>query len=220
MYCWATRHCQQYKNNGCSTTILLWRIYVAGNNNTCIVFHVWCSIYLCPILTKLGVSRRILVSPQDWVSCKSVRWERRRFMLTDWMDTTKLTGTSCDYASTRNSRQRPCKIYWNFLTFMASCIVDVYLSTTNEMQRYTILFIAVSAVHVSSGFPLIIRSSKNVHAASGTSQTCLVQLRLTHARGRTKTSLTSTRCCMYSLWSSWWWAEKTARNMYSTDNNK
>jgi hypothetical protein len=49
------------------------------------------------------------------------------------------------------------------------------LSITNEMQRYTVFFIVVSALHVSIGFPLIIWSSKTVHAVSGTSQTCLVR---------------------------------------------
>jgi hypothetical protein len=40
---------------------------------------------------------------------------------------------------------------------------------TNKMQRYTIFFIAVNALHVSGGFPPIIRSSKfkTVHTASG-----------------------------------------------------
>jgi hypothetical protein len=45
------------------------------------------------------------------------------------------------------------------LTFIVPCIVNVFLSITNKMQRYIILFIIVSAVHVSSGFPPIIRSS-------------------------------------------------------------
>jgi hypothetical protein len=35
---------------------------------------------------------------------------------------------------------------------MVPCIVNVFLSTTNEMQRYTIFFIVVSALHVSGGF--------------------------------------------------------------------
>jgi hypothetical protein len=30
---------------------------------------------------------------------------------------------------------------------------SIPFSITNEMQRYTIIFIAVSAVHVSGGFP-------------------------------------------------------------------
>jgi cytochrome P450 family 4 len=42
----------------------------------------------------------------------------------------------------------------------------ILLTTTNKMQRYTMFFIIVNALHVSGGFPPIIRSSKNVHPAS------------------------------------------------------
>jgi len=40
---------------------------------------------------------------------------------------------------------------------MGPHIVNVFLSTTNEMQRYAISFIVASALHVSSGF-----SSRNM----------------------------------------------------------
>ena len=43
------------------------------------------------------------------------------------------------------------------------------------MQRYTIFFVVVSALHVSSGFSAYHQELKTVHAASGTSQTCLVR---------------------------------------------
>jgi hypothetical protein len=39
-----------------------------------------------------------------------------------------------------------------FLTFMEPCIANVFLSTTNEMQHFTVFFIVVSALHVLSGF--------------------------------------------------------------------
>ena len=45
------------------------------------------------------------------------------------------------------------------LTFLGPCIVNVFLSMTNKMQHCIILFIIVNALHVSRGFPLIIRSS-------------------------------------------------------------
>ena len=35
---------------------------------------------------------------------------------------------------------------------MEPCIVNVFLSITNKMQRYTVFFFIVSALHVSSGF--------------------------------------------------------------------
>ena len=40
----------------------------------------------------------------------------------------------------------------NILTFMGPYTFNVFLSTTNKMQRYTIFFIVVSVLHVSSGF--------------------------------------------------------------------
>jgi len=36
------------------------------------------------------------------------------------------------------------------------------------MQRYTIFFIVVNALHVQAVSPPIIRSSKTIHTASGT----------------------------------------------------
>jgi len=51
-----------------------------------------------------------------------------------------------------------CKIH---LTFMGPCIVNVFLCTTNKVQRYTIFFIVVSAVHVSSGFSAHHQELKN-----------------------------------------------------------
>jgi hypothetical protein len=38
------------------------------------------------------------------------------------------------------------------LTLMWQSVVKLFISTTNKMQRYTIFFIVVSALHVSSGF--------------------------------------------------------------------
>ena len=42
------------KNTECHTTMLLWRIYVAGNNTTYLGLHV-----TCQILTEFGVSGQI-----------------------------------------------------------------------------------------------------------------------------------------------------------------
>jgi hypothetical protein len=51
---------------------------------------------------------------------------------------------------------------------------DIFLSTTNNMQRYTIFFVVVSALHASSGFSAHRQELKTVHAASDTCQTCLL----------------------------------------------
>jgi hypothetical protein len=42
------------------------------------------------------------------------------------------------------------------------------------MQRYTIFFIAVNALHVSGGFSAHHQELKTVHTASGISQACLL----------------------------------------------
>ena len=47
---------------------------------------------------------------------------------------------------------------------------------TNEMQRYTIFFIAVNALHVSGSFSAHHQELKTVHTASGICQDCLLLL--------------------------------------------
>jgi len=42
------------------------------------------------------------------------------------------------------------------------------------MQRYTVFFIAVNALHVSDGFSAHQQELKTVHTTSGTCQTCLL----------------------------------------------
>ena len=48
------------------------------------------------------------------------------------------------------------------------------LSITNKMQRYTIFFIAVKALHVSGGFSAHHQKLKTVHTASGICKACLL----------------------------------------------
>jgi hypothetical protein len=64
-----------------------------------------------------------------------------------------------------------------YLTFMGPCIVDVFLSMTNKMQRCIKLLIIVNAVRVSSGFSAHHQELQSVRAASGICQTCLVILK-------------------------------------------
>ena len=47
---------------------------------------------------------------------------------------------------------------------------------TNKMQRYTIFFITVNAVHVSGGFSAHHLELKTVHTASGICQARLYQM--------------------------------------------
>jgi hypothetical protein len=44
---------------------------------------------------------------------------------------------------------------------MEPCIANVFSVTTNEMQRYTMFFIVVSVLHVSSGFSAHHQEGKN-----------------------------------------------------------
>jgi hypothetical protein len=60
------------------------------------------------------------------------------------------------------------------LTFMEPCISNVFLSTTNGMQRYTVFFIVVSALHVSNGFSAHHQELKNCTCSIGTCQTCVL----------------------------------------------
>jgi hypothetical protein len=48
--------------------------------------------------------------------------------------------------------------------------VGILLSVTNKMQRYTIFFIAVNALHVSGGFFAHHQELETVHTASGICQ--------------------------------------------------
>ena len=47
------------------------------------------------------------------------------------------------------------------MTFIVPCIFNVFLSTTSKMQRYTIFFIVVSALHDSRSFSAHHQELKN-----------------------------------------------------------
>jgi hypothetical protein len=74
---------------------------------------------------------------------------------------------------------------------MEPCIANAFLSTTKDMQRYTMFFIVVSALRISSGFSAHRQELKNCKCSIGyLSKLCVVtaslvesELRLTHARG-------------------------------------
>jgi hypothetical protein len=65
----------------------------------------------------------------------------------------------CDFSLSSDTVQH--------LTFMGRCIVNVFLSTTNKLQRYTIFFIIVSALHVLSGFSAHHQELKNCTCSIG-----------------------------------------------------
>jgi hypothetical protein len=68
----------------------------------------------------------------------------------------------------RRSHRNPSKcqeplVWWYGinLTFVGPCIINVFLSTTNKLQRTTIFFIGVSDLHVWSGFSARHQELKN-----------------------------------------------------------
>jgi hypothetical protein len=105
---------------------------------------------------------------------------------------------------------------------MKPCIANIFLSTTNEMQRYTMLFIVVSALHVSSGFSAHHQELKNCVCSIGTYQTCVLLSLAWLSRNwvawpfrvevgkdlHTKRSPTQSDIhqMYWYNWFSWWWA--------------
>ena len=74
------------------------------------------------------------------------------------------------------------------------------------MQRYTMVFITINALHVSRGSSAHHQELKTVYTASGTVEFFLLltsivgELELTiHDSGKNKKNLDSTRCCVYSF---------------------
>jgi hypothetical protein len=86
----------------------------------------------------------------------------------------------------------------------------IYSSITNDMQRYTMVFITINALHVSGGSSAHHQEPKSVYTALGICRVfllltaivswncCCSSSSITIAVRSTKTS-TNTRCCLYSL---------------------
>jgi hypothetical protein len=70
------------------------------------------------------------------------------------------------------------KVFGKGMIFSGSSDVsrDIILlvSITNKMQRYTVFFITVNAVHVSGGFSAHHQEHKTVHTTSGICQACFL----------------------------------------------
>ena len=56
--------------------------------------------------------------------------------------------------------------FFGFFTFMGPCIVNAF-KQTNKMQRYTMVFITICALHVSGGSFAHHQELKTVYTASG-----------------------------------------------------
>ena len=111
----ATCHCQQYKDIECYTTILLWPIYVTGNNKKNAGLHVKCPIVLYDFNQIWISSKDFHKSPQYQVSRKSVRWDPRSCMRTDGR-------TSRRFSALTDVMQWPrrCKGHRSLAVYLAS----------------------------------------------------------------------------------------------------
>jgi hypothetical protein len=78
-------------------------------------------------------------------------------------------------------------------------ISETYPGITNKMQRYTIVFIAINALHVSGGSSAHHQELKTVHTASGICRAFTASYRLLTQAVRSSKSSTNTRCCVYSF---------------------
>jgi hypothetical protein len=73
--CWDTCHCQRY-NIKCCATMILRKIYVAGNNETCFGVHPKCPIFLPNFKQIWNFSTDFHEDLENQSSRKSVQWER------------------------------------------------------------------------------------------------------------------------------------------------
>ena len=106
------------------------------------------------------------------------------------------------------------------LTFTWPCIVNVFLSTTNKMRHYTIFFIVVSALHVSSGFSAHLQEIKYCACSIGylsklfaaTANVGESELQLTYVSGSSKqvSQVSDAACTVFELLMI---SGKTTRNM-------
>ena len=113
---------------------------------------------------------------------------------------------------TRNNKvQNNMKNYLVNLAFMGPCIVNEFLSTTNEMH-HTIFFIVVSALRVSSGFSAHHQELKHC--------TCSIGYQSNFFGATTSMGESELVCVCSSSVLYMFQAVFSARNMQSTDNNK
>jgi len=82
----------------------------------------------------------------------------------------------------------------------------MYSSKTNEMQRYTMVFIPINALHVPGGSSAQHQELKTVYTAPGICRDFLLLTAITIAVRRRKTR--QIPGAVYTVLSSWWWAEE------------
>jgi hypothetical protein len=120
---WATRHCQTHKNTGCCKTMLLWKIYVAGNSKTDARLHVkWPMLHWNKKKLLMGFFRRTIGLNRSY-------WHiRQRIHLPMKMEQTQCSETS---AIKHHTPENNVKVYtWQdnalFLSFCKCCSETFY----------------------------------------------------------------------------------------------
>jgi hypothetical protein len=97
---------------------------------------------------------------------------------------------------------------WLSIVFVTqvSALTFLYSSITKNMQRYTMVFITINALHVSGCSSAHHQELKNfTHSIGYMSDFCSNSPTLAV---RSTKSLTYTRCCVYSFWAPDDWAEE------------
>ena len=97
---------------------------------------------------------------------------------------------------------------------LLTCYCVAFLSTTNKMQRYTVFFIVVSALHVSSGFSAHDQELKNCTCSIGYLSNLFAATANVNESDLSTLAVAANKFDKYPLLhvqflSSWWWAEKT-----------
>ena len=112
--------------------------------------------------------------------------------------------SNSDWALLQQSNRTLKSSFLQLLTFMVPCIINARIlsSTTNKIQRHKYSLLLSMLYMFQAGSPLIIRSSKTMHTASGICQACLL---LPLAVAASKLGIYSKLCVQFL--SSWWWAE-------------
>jgi len=87
---------------------------------------------------------------------------------------------------------------------------SLYLSITNKMQPYTMVFITINALHVSGGSSAHHQELKTVYTASGFCPAFSASYRYREWFGTTHPAEEARQIpdAVYTVLSSWWWAEE------------
>jgi hypothetical protein len=99
------------------------------------------------------------------------------------------------------------------LPFMGPCIADIFASVPYKMQRYTIYLFLWIALHVLGGTSAHHQELRTLYTASGTCQTFT-------AACRNRQQFWQVPDALYTVLSSWWWAEVPPKTCRAIHRNK